>query len=89
MADNKLFSMIKKNTTLPCKKRIKFANYKDNDTKLDIYIFEGEGTTTLDKNIRKLDGIRICGITPINGVLTVTASEKLNNNTKQLKIELK
>lgn len=99
---DKVYVMIPKNTPLPCSHTEKFGNAFENQTHIDVKVFEGEGQTTTTNTL--LADFSIDDITPstprsviikvtfsvdTNGILTVTGQEERSGRTKQLTVNLK
>lgn len=92
-------AIINRNDTIPCKKSKLFSTYADNQTTVNIEIFEGERKFTRDNN--RLGIFSLEGIVPAprgtphievtfdmdaNGILNVTAHEKTGNKVKNITI---
>ncbi len=93
-------TLIKRNTTIPCKKMNTFSTSTDNQSIANIKVFEGERQFTRDNNL--LGEFFITGIPPlprgkaqievtydidVNGILIVTACEKSTGATKNIQIK--
>ncbi|KAI1691282.1 hsp70 protein [Ditylenchus destructor] len=96
--EGKMFTLIKRNTTIPTKASRAFITTRDNQTCMLIKVYEGECAMTKDNNL--LGKLELSGILPAprgvpievtfeidaNGILTVSAQDK--SSGKQNKITI-
>ncbi|KAK4489761.1 hypothetical protein RD792_000398 [Penstemon davidsonii] len=92
--------VIPKNTKIPCEKEEKYTTVKDNQTRVLIHVYEGEGTKVSENSLLgkfTLSGIppapkgvsilNVCFSIDVNGILKVTAEEKTTGRKKKITIK--
>ncbi len=92
-------TMIKRNSRIPCSEKQIFSTPSDNQTTVELKIFEGERPLTAQNNL--LGSFQLSNIAPAprgvpqievsfdvdaNGLLTVTAVDKASSNSKKITI---
>lgn len=92
--------VIPRNTTIPTEKVKTFSTLHDNQTSIEIKVYEGEHNEVEDNHL--LDVFELSGITPaprgvpkieitmeitIDGILNVTAIDKGNKNQSNIAID--
>jgi heat shock protein 1/8 len=98
-ANNIMTNIIDRNSTIPCKKSQIFSTYADNQTGVDVKVYEGERKFATDNNLlgsfhldgippmpRSVPQIEICYDLDANGILTVTATEKSSGKSNKITI---
>lgn len=92
--------LIERNTTIPCEKKEVFTTAADNQTMVDVGVYQGERTVAKDN--RKLGNFRLDGIPPAkrgipqievsfdidaNGILNVAAKDLATGNHQHIVVE--
>ncbi|MGC6491332.1 MAG: molecular chaperone DnaK [Myxococcota bacterium] len=93
-------ALIERNTTIPTNKTQTFSTAADNQTAVDVYVFQGERQMARDNKL--LGNFRLDGIAPAprgmpqievsldidaNGILSVTAKDKATGKEHKISIE--
>merc|ERR1712151_344255 len=93
-------TIIGRNTTIPCKKADDFTTCEDNQTQIEVCVYEGERYKVKDNNL--LGQFSLTGIAPAprgtaqieisyaldaNGILQVNAREKTSNRKGAITIK--
>lgn len=94
--------VIPRNTNIPIKESKMYSNSIDNETEVQIKVYEGEREFTKDNiligefeltNIDKLpkgsNAIEICFSIDVNGMLTIVANDKLKTNSNSIVVSNK
>ena len=92
--------LIERNTTIPCSKTEVFSTAADNQTAVDVYVFQGERPMARDNKLLgnfRLDGIQSAprGMPQIevkfdldaNGILSVSARDKATGKEQRISIQ--
>jgi heat shock protein 1/8 len=99
LAGGMMHSLIKRNSTIPCRRQQTFSTFADNQTSVFVQVFEGERARTADNSL--LGRFELAGIpaapagTPqvvvtfdldANGILSVSAEEKKTGKSTKITI---
>jgi len=99
LAGGMMHSLIKRNSTIPCRRQQIFSTFADNQTSVFVQVFEGERARTADNSL--LGRFELSGIPPApagtpqvvvtfdldaNGILNVSAEEKKTGRSTKIVI---
>merc|ERR1719355_193254 len=92
--------IIERNTTIPCKKADEFTTCSDNQTQINVCIYEGERYKVKDNNMlgeftlsgiapapRGIAQVEICYALDANGILNVTAMDRASSRKNEITIK--